>query len=220
MDHHNKLEMHNTPHTEESIQKMRDANKGKHYSPKTQFKKGQPAHNKGVKGVVKDSEKTRMKKSEVLKGNTRNLGKLRSEETKKRLRGKIAWNKDSIGVCKPNKTSFTRERSAGDKNVNWKGGITPVNFKIRNSLDGLNWKREVKKRDGWECQRCPEKRHKKVTAHHILNFSNHPDLRLDLNNGITFCYPCHKAFHMKYGVKNNSLEQVKEFISSFNTNII
>ena len=39
--------MHTTPHTLESRKKMSEAKMGKHYSPATEFKKGQPAPTKG-----------------------------------------------------------------------------------------------------------------------------------------------------------------------------
>jgi hypothetical protein len=49
-------------------------------------------------------------------------------------------------------------------------------------------------------------------AHHILNFSNYIEIRMAIDNGITFCRPCHKAFHHRYGIKNNNRVQVEEFL--------
>lgn len=68
-------------------------------------------------------------------------------------------------------------------------------------------------RDGNICQKCEEKRVKKLVAHHILNFSSHITLRFAIDNGITFCRECHKKFHKQYGFRNNNKEQVYEFIS-------
>lgn len=58
--------MHITPHTLESRKKMSEAKKGKHYSPATEFKKGQVAPRKGA--VLTDETKRRI--SESKKGQT------------------------------------------------------------------------------------------------------------------------------------------------------
>ncbi len=204
--------MHNTPHTEASKEKMRIANKGKHHSPETQFKKGNPSWNNGLIGIIKHSEQSNKNKAELMKGNTRNSGKLRSEETKIGLRGKKAWNKGTTGIIKANTGSFKKGQTSGDKNARWMGGISTENEKCRHSEESKNWQKKVKERDNYSCQKCDEKRRRYTTAHHILNFSNHIELRFNVDNGITFCRKCHKAFHIKYGVRNNNLNQVEEFL--------
>jgi len=105
-----------------------------------------------------------------------------------------------------------RPNQSGKKNHNWKGGVSSENEKIRGSLEYKLWQDSVKNRDGNSCQRCGENRVSRIMAHHILNFSKHPKLRLAIDNGITFCRKCHKEFHMKYGFKNNTKEQMLEFI--------
>ena len=49
-------------------------------------------------------------------------------------------------------------------------------------------------------------------AHHILNYAEHKELRLNVDNGITFCVDCHKIFHKRFGYKNNNKEQINEFL--------
>ena len=73
------------------------------------------------------------------------------------------------------------------------------------------WRRQVYERDRYTCQCCGEKGGNLV-AHHILNYSEHEELRTNVGNGITLCKTCHKEFHNTYGYKNNTKEQVNEFI--------
>ena len=54
-------------------------------------------------------------------------------------------------------------------------------------------------RDGYTCQAC-EKKGIRVEAHHIKEQSNYPELRFDVNNGITLCRDCHKKTD-NYGSK-------------------
>lgn len=87
-------------------------------------------------------------------------------------------------------------KKLGSKHRFWKGGITPANQKIRNSIEYKLWREAVFKRDDFRCTLCgnrQSKGHKVIlNADHIKPFSTHPDLRLDINNGRTLCLPCHK----------------------------
>lgn len=106
------------------------------------------------------------------------------------------------------------EKQKGSNHWNWKGGISPENETIRHSLESKLWQESVRNRDCNCCQKCGENRISKLTAHHILNFSTHKEIRFAIDNGITFCRSCHKEFHMKYGFRKNSREQVIEFLKN------
>lgn len=83
----------------------------------------------------------------------------------------------------------------GSKNPKWKGGVTEDHDLIRKSVEYYEWRRLVKKRDGYKCQHCGS--NKKLNAHHIQFFSENPELRYELSNGITLCEPCHMAEHKR-----------------------
>ena len=92
--------------------------------------------------------------------------------------------------------AYCRTRT-GEKSASWKGGITPEHLKIRNSQKYRDWRELVFIRDKYECQNCNVKSKKGINvylhAHHIKSFSEYPNLRLDVTNGITLC----KSFHYK-----------------------
>ena len=58
------------------------------------------------------------------------------------------------------------------------------------------WRTNVFARDRYTCKKCNEKG-VKIEAHHIKPWSKYPELRLDLENGITLCKKCHKIIHSK-----------------------
>lgn len=71
------------------------------------------------------------------------------------------------------------------------------------------WRGKVFARDQYVCQKCnfqgePQTRAYRVNeielhAHHIELVSLRPDLKRDVNNGITLCQPCHKKYHLSVG---------------------
>ena len=99
----------------------------------------------------------------------------------------------------------------GKNNPNYKGGITPVNQKIRDSIETRLWREAVFARDNWTCQKYGT-REGKLIAHHILNFAEYPELRFAIDNGIILSRKAHIEFHKIYGVRNNTKEQLEEFL--------
>ena len=95
---------------------------------------------------------------------------------------------------------YTKEtgRYAGKQNPNWRGGITDTNLLLRASLEYQEWREKVFERDGWTCRECGAKREVGsvvLHAHHVKEFATHPEMRLDVSNGLTLCEPCHMALH-------------------------
>jgi len=93
----------------------------------------------------------------------------------------------------------------------WKGGITSENEKIRTSIEYRLWREAVFSRDNWTCLKYGI-RGIKIHAHHLQNFSQYPELRFAIDNGITLSEKAHREFHNKYGKRNNTKEQMNEFL--------
>lgn len=118
--------------------------------------------------------------------------------------GHIPWNKG-----KPN------YNMRGANNHLWRGGITPLNEKIRKSLEYKEWRKSVFERDNYTCRAC-NKRGGFLNADHIKLFSiillenNIKSFELalkcialwNLDNGQTLCSSCHKIKTIE-DMKNN-----------------
>ena len=103
------------------------------------------------------------------------------------------------------------EIHSGKNNVNWKGGITPLNDAIRHCTQSKHWKNTIFDRDSYTCQSCNDSTGGNLIAHHIVRFSalmeeNHIttleeaiqcEALWDVSNGITLCKKCHKKEHRR-----------------------
>lgn len=88
-------------------------------------------------------------------------------------------------------TGVKRPYMSGHNHPNWKGGLTKISKRIRYSMEGNRWRKDVLVRDNYTCQICGEKDLSKLEIHHIKSFAKYPELRLDINNGKTLCESCH-----------------------------
>jgi 5-methylcytosine-specific restriction endonuclease McrA len=104
------------------------------------------------------------------------------------------------GKCcsKECRVKYTQQRISGARNYRWKGGITKHNLLLRYQMKARNWSKAVKIRDKYICRLCGDKNYKgrgksiKLESHHLKSWKDYPELRYDINNGITTCYDCHK----------------------------
>lgn len=78
------------------------------------------------------------------------------------------------------------KQMSGANHPCWKGGVTdrPYNSK--------KWRAAVINRDQ-KCMECNAITD--LTAHHVKPWKNHPELRYDLENGVTLCNDCHSKKH-------------------------
>lgn len=173
--------------------------KGSHHS-KEAIEKNKKAHT----GIVP---------SEVTREKLRQIGfkRKQTEVTKEKCRISKLGNHYKLGYkCSEDTRRRMAEIRRGPKSHLWKGGIYSKNEAARRNIEVRLWREAVFARDNWVCQKC-EVKGGTLNAHHVKNFSQYPDLRISIGNGITFCKECHKEFHKIYTKKNNTKEQLIEF---------
>ncbi len=121
-------------------------------------------------------------------------------------------NKSKTGQTTSNETRLKQSIShKGEKSSLWKGGVSKENRLIRRSIEFKLWRESVFKRDDYTCKKYRTKG-VKLHPHHILNFSEYPELRFSKENGITLSEKAHWEFHQIYGKHNNTKEQLSEFL--------
>lgn len=144
-------------------------------------------------------------------------GSKHSEETKAKMSlarmgnkycvGRIPWNKGTKGVMvawnKGKKLSEEhKEKLSEAKQVFYANGGKPPNYLKDRSLVKLGdrklhdplvkeWRMEVKKRDNFSCRIADNNCDGRLEVHHILRWSEFPELRYQINNGITLCHAHH-----------------------------
>ena len=136
-------------------------------------------------------------------GNKNWLGKKHSEKTKELQRNAHLGEKNPMYGIK----------LIGEKNGNWKGGITHEDVKIRKSDKYSNWRKKCMERDDYTCQISNE-RGGNLCVHHLDCFSDYRDERFNIKNGITIKKSIHTTFHNLFGKCHNTKEQFNEFIKN------
>jgi len=143
--------------------------------------------------------------SEALKGRKSTFaGKHHTEETKRKI------SEAKKGKPLP-KVSEAAKKRTGAKNPAWKGGVSFIGQNFRTSVEYQLWRKACLERDNFTCQVCG-KHGGKLEVHHLYSFTEFPELRLAIDNGITLCKECHKKFHDMYGRHNNTKEQFEDFL--------
>jgi len=179
----------------------------------------------------------RNSKGQFLKGIKYQLGYRHTQASRKKIRDARKRQGSNVGMRgkhhtaeakrknseshKKNPTNYwlgkKRIHMSGANNWNWKGGVTPENERIRHSVEYMAWRKEVWKRDSWTCRDCGIKCSKRnIVAHHLKLFSDFPELRFAVDNGITLCRSCHTRLHKTYvmgiGTATNGTITIKDGI--------
>lgn len=58
----------------------------------------------------------------------------------------------------------------------------------RNDMAYIEWRKQVWLRDNFKCKIANPDCKGRIEAHHILGWSQNPELRYEVNNGITLCH--------------------------------
>jgi len=122
------------------------------------------------------------------------LGQKHSKKTRRKM--SQSWNYEKNITEERNKK--ISESKKGNANHNWKGGpktAKAARNKLRKLREYKNWRTTVFERDDYTCQNCGARngngKYVYLEAHHIKSWAEFPELRFDVNNGITLCKNCH-----------------------------
>lgn len=135
--------------------------------------------NKGTKGIMKVNSGSfkkgvRFSKEFREKMSLARIGKKLSEETRKRM-------------------SLSQK---GEKSYRWINNRELAKRNLRNDGEYLQWVSKVKNRDKWQCKINNQDCSGYLIVHHILLWSEYPELRYEINNGITLCQSHHPKRRM------------------------
>ena len=142
------------------------------------FKKGFIPWNKNKKGYM-GANKTSFKEG-ITPWNKGLHIPLRHNASFKK--GYIPWNKGK-----------SHEAIKGVLHPLWIVNRNQLRKSEKKHLDGKyrDWMFAVKKRDGWKCRVSNSYCKGRLESHHILNWIDYPELRYEINNGITLCHAHH-----------------------------
>lgn len=120
-----------------------------------------------------------------------------SEEWKRKI-SEALQNKDvskeTGDKIRQSKLGKRRPEMSGSNHPAWIEDRTKVvDRKGRKALDTeyRHWRRNVYRRDAYKCRIANVDCDGQLEAHHILRWSEHPNLRHDVSNGITLCRKHH-----------------------------
>ncbi len=175
-------------------------------------KTGQIVWNKGLIGlpprhVTPHSEETKNKCSEAQKlrwdnGEYKNrilthISTLPQNKKRGTYRNCLNCN-EKFYVHKKSTQKYCSKKCQGlsmrdEKHPNW---IGTIDRRRTTRIEYKEWRINVFKRDNYTCQYCLT-RGGFINAHHIKPWAKFPNLRFDINNGLTLCKDCHLEVHRK-----------------------
>ena len=93
--------------------------------------------------------------------------------------------------------------SRGENSPHWNHELTNEdreNSSNRNRDPNTRlWVKAVLDRDNHTCQCCNSRRSLTLIAHHIDSWKEFKSDRFNVDNGVTLCENCHKAYHKRWG---------------------
>lgn len=108
------------------------------------------------------------------------------------------------------------QQHSGELSPVWIGDKVKNERTERETPQYRQWRKSVFDRDLYTCQKCKSRngngKYIRLEAHHIFNWNDYPKLRYEEDNGITLCQQCHIDFHSMFGKKNNTKQQLEQFL--------
>ena len=107
--------------------------------------------------------------------------------------GKPTWNKGLKGYRAGKNHHWFGRDVTGEKNPSYIKDRTQLKKSDRKWKDSayMDWVKRIKNRDNWVCRIADINCGGRLEAHHILDWINYPELRYEINNGITLCHAHH-----------------------------
>lgn len=132
------------------------------------------------------------------------IGRKFSEKAKQALRDAYNSGRFKKGMVSTNKGKKMSEetklkislskkgKNTGELNHNWIKDRSLIKLqKERNNPEYKQWRSKVWGRDKYKCRIANAECSGRLEAHHILGWKSHPELRYQINNGITLCHAHH-----------------------------
>lgn len=143
----------------------------------------------GLSKRGKCSESTRIQLQLLAEGRKGVKREPFSDEWKENMR------KSHKGISSANKGKKFPERT-GSNHPNWIQDRTQLQRyadanKDRRSSAYRFWRKQVWERDNYKCRIDNSVCNGRLEAHHILGYTEHVELRYEINNGITLCHAHH-----------------------------
>lgn len=115
-------------------------------------------------------------------------GSKHTEETKQKI---IEYNTGRKRT--PESIEKFVKKISGKKHYKWIKDRTKISSRDRNNKS-KTWAKQIKKKYNYICCIC-HKKGGELNSHHIKSWKEYPDVRYNLDNGITLCTDCHRWVH-------------------------
>lgn len=83
--------------------------------------------------------------------------------------------------------------NVGENNPSWIDRKDFDTLNIRNLKEYKEWRLTVYEKYNYKCWVCESR--EDITAHHFYGYTEFPDKRIDIDNGVVLCQRCHVGYH-------------------------